>query len=78
MDTSATMSEYIALSLALCNVISIMELMDDLKYCGSDLISTDPIVYCKAITDNSSALEIVRLPKMISQTNTINVIYHHS
>ena len=54
-----------------------MELMDDLKDRGYDLISTDPIVYCKAFEDNSGALEITRLPKMRPRTKAINVIYHH-
>ena len=54
-----------------------MELMDELKDCGYDLISTDPIVYCKAFEDNYGALEITRLPKMRPHTKEINVIYHH-
>ena len=58
------MAEYIALSSALRNVIPIMRLMDELKDRGYDLISTEPIVYCKAFEDNSGALEIARLPKM--------------
>ena len=71
------MAEYIALSSALRNVIPIMELMDELKDGGYDLISTEPIVYCKAFEDNYGALEIARLPKMLPRTKAINVIYHH-
>ena len=41
-----------------------MDLMDELKDRGYDLISTKPIVYCKAFEDNYGALEIARLPKM--------------
>ena len=37
------MAEYIALSSALRDVIPIMELMDELKDRGYDLISTEPI-----------------------------------
>ena len=62
--TSTTMAEYIALSSALRDVIPIMELMDELKDRGYDLISTEPIVYCKAFEDNSGALEIARLPNL--------------
>ena len=62
--TSTTMDKYIALSLALCVVIPIMELMDDLKDRGYGLISTKPIVYCKALEDNYRALKIARPPKM--------------
>ena len=68
------MAEYIALSLALHDVIPIMELMDELKDRGYDLISTNPIVYCKAFEDNSGALEIVRLPNMRPCTKAINVV----
>ena len=75
--TSTTMAEYIALSLALRDVIPIMELMDELKDHGYELISTEPIVYCKEFEDNSGALEITRLPKMRPCTKAINVIYHH-
>jgi len=75
--TSTTMAEYIALSSALRDVIPIMELMDELKDRGYELISTEPKVYCKAFEDNSGALEIARLPKMRPRTKAINVIYHH-
>ena len=64
MATSTTIAEYIALSSALRDVITIMELMDELKDRVYDFISTKPIVYCKAFEDNSGALEIARLPKM--------------
>ena len=71
------MAEYIDLSLALREFITIMEPMDELKDCGYDLISTKHIVYCKAFEDNFCALEFVRLPKMRPHTKAINVIYHH-
>ena len=71
------MAEYIALSSALQDVIPIMELMDELKDRGYELISTKPKVYCKSFKDNSGALEIARLPKMRPRTKAINVIYHH-
>ena len=54
-----------------------MELMDELKDRGYELISTEPKVYCKAFEDNSGALKIARLPKMRPRTKAINVIYHH-
>ena len=71
------MDEYIDLSSAICDVITIMELMDEFNDRGYDLISTKPIVYCKAFEDNSGALEITCLPKMCPGTKVINVIYHH-
>ena len=47
--TSTTMDEYIALSLAIRDVIPIIELMDELKDHGYDLISNEPIVFCMAL-----------------------------
>ena len=74
---STNMDEYIALSWALQHVIPIMELLDELRYRGYDLCSTEPIIYCKAFKDNSGALEIACLPKMRPHTKAINVIYQH-
>ena len=54
-----------------------MELIDELKDHAYDLISSEPIVYCKAFEDNSSALDIARLPNIRPRTKSINVIYHH-
>ena len=71
------MAEYIALSSALRDVIPIIELMDELKDRGYELISTELNFYCKAFEDNSGTLEIARLPKMHPHTKSINVIYHH-
>ena len=71
------MAEYIALSLALRNVIPIMELMDNLKDPGYDLISNNTIVYFNSFEDNSGATEITLLPKMRQHTKKINIIYHH-
>ena len=71
------MAEYIALSSVLHDVIPIMELMDELKEHVYDLISTEPIFYCKAFEDNSGALKVVRLQKMRPCTKEINVTYHY-
>jgi hypothetical protein len=40
-------------------------------------IFTKPYVYCKVFEDNSSALELARLPKLCPRTKHINVCYHH-
>ena len=71
------MAEYLALSGALRDVIPIMELLDEFKDRGYNLLSTEPKVYCKAIEDNYGALEIARLPKMRPHTKAINAVYHH-
>ena len=71
------MAEYIALSSALRDVIPIMELLDEMKGRGYELLSTEPKIFCTAFEDNSGALEIGRLPKMPPRTKAINVVYHH-
>ena len=50
------MAEYTDLSSALRGVIAIMEPMKELKDRVYELISSEPIVYCKAFKDNYGAL----------------------
>ena len=75
--TSTTMAEYIALSSALRDLIPLMELMDEIKERGHEIVSSEPKVYCKAFEDNTGSLEIARLPKMRPRTKAINAVYHH-
>ena len=77
VSTSTTMAEYLALSRALRDVIPIMELLDEFKDSGYNLLSMEPKVYCTAFECNSGALEISRLPKMRPRNKAINSVYHH-
>ncbi len=74
---STTEAEYIAMSMALWDVIPIMELIKEMKDYHIPVICTKPYVYCKVFEDNSEALEFVRLPKLCPRTKHINVCYHH-
>jgi hypothetical protein len=74
---STTEAEYIAMSMALCNVIPIMELTNEMKSHHIPIICTKPYVYCKVFEDNSGALELARLPKLCPCTKHINVCYCH-
>ena len=74
---STTEAEYIAMSMALRDVIPVMELLDEIKSRNFQVICTHPIVYCKVFEDNSGALELARLPKLCPRTKHINVCYHH-
>ena len=58
-----TEAEYIALSMALCDVIPLMELIKEMRDCKFDILHMQSYVYCKVFEDNSSALEQARLPK---------------
>eukprot|EP00804_Cyclotella_cryptica_P001426 CCRYP_003677-RC/>CCRYP_003677-RC protein AED:0.04 eAED:0.04 QI:0/-1/0/1/-1/1/1/0/367 len=74
---SATEAEYIAMSMALCDVIPIMELMSEFRERNFKVICTQPQVYCMVFEDNSGALELARLPKLCPRTKHINICYHH-
>jgi hypothetical protein len=71
-------AEYIAMSQALCDVIPIMNLLQKMRERDFQFFFTDkPHVYWKVFDDNSSALELARLPKLCPRTKHINVCYHH-
>jgi hypothetical protein len=74
---STTEAEYIAMSMALRDVIPIMDLIKEMKERNSPVICTKPYVYCKVFEDNSGALELARLPKLRPCTKHINICYHH-
>ena len=74
---STTEAEYIAMSMALRDVIPIMGLIKEMKQRNIPVICTKPYVYCKVFEDNSGALELARLPKLRPRTKHINVCYHH-
>ena len=74
---STTEAEYIAMSMALRDVIPIMNLILEIKKEGHDVVCTEPYIYCKVFEDNSGALELARLPKLRPRTKHINVCYHH-
>ena len=74
---STTEAEYIAVSMALRDVIPIMDLIKEMRGHNIPVICTQPYVYCKVFEDNSGALELARLPKLRPCTKHINVCYHH-
>ena len=74
---STTEAEYIAMSMALRDVLPIMNLVKEMKDHGFPVLCTEPYVYCKVFEDNSGALELARLPKLRPRTKHINIVYHH-
>jgi len=74
---STTEAEYIAVSMALRDVIPIMSLVHEVREHGFDILCNKPVIYCKVFEDNSGALELARLPKLRPCTKHINVCYHH-
>jgi hypothetical protein len=74
---STTEAECMALSVALRQVIPIMNLLEEMKVWGTISLSQTPTVYCKAFEDNSGALEMACMPRMHLRTKHINVSNHH-
>eukprot|EP00804_Cyclotella_cryptica_P018385 CCRYP_020371-RA/>CCRYP_020371-RA protein AED:0.38 eAED:0.31 QI:0/-1/0/1/-1/0/1/0/111 len=65
------------MSMALCDVIPIMELMSEFRERNFKVICTQLQVYCKVFEDNLGALELAQLPKLHPRTKHINICYHH-
>jgi hypothetical protein len=74
---STTKAEYIAMTQALCDVIPIMNLIQEMRELNFKVVCIKPYVYCKVFEDNAGALELARLPKLHPRTKHINVCYHH-
>jgi hypothetical protein len=74
---STTEAKYIAMSQSLCDVIQVMNLLEEMREKDFQVICTEPHMYCKVFEDNSGALELARLPKLRPRTKHINVCYHH-
>jgi len=65
------------MSQSLCDVIPVMNLLQEMRERDYQVICTKPNVYCKVLEDNSGALELARLSKLHPRTKHINVCYHH-
>jgi hypothetical protein len=65
------------MSMALCNVIPIMELIQEMKDWHIPVICSKPYIYCKIFEDNAGGLELARLPKLQPRTKHINVCCHY-
>ncbi len=65
------------MSQALRDFIPVMNVIQEMKEKGFQVICTLPRVYCKVFEDNSGALELAWLPKLLPRTKHINVCCHH-
>jgi hypothetical protein len=74
---STTKAKYIAMSQALCDVIPVMNLLQETREQHFKVICIEPYVYYKVFEDNAGALELARLPKLRPRTKHINVCHHH-
>ncbi|MDA3833359.1 MAG: reverse transcriptase domain-containing protein [Spirochaetales bacterium] len=74
---STTEAEYMALSTATREVIYLMNLTDELRSHGVELIAAQPKIQCKVFEDNAGAIELARLPKLRPRTKHLAIQYHH-
>jgi hypothetical protein len=75
---SSTEAEYVSLSEALQDMITLMDLINEFKDYGFKVYSEVlPRVHCKSFEDNSGVLELTRLPKLRPCMEHINIKYHH-
>ena len=74
---STTEAEYITLSTSLREVIPMMGMLQEAREHGLQVEYLPPKVHCTVFEDNSSALELSRLPKIRLRTKHINQSYHH-
>ena len=74
---STTEAEYMALSMAMREVIFLMNLIGEMRFYGIDLLGTKPTIKCDVHEDNSGAIELAKLPKLRPRTKHIAIQYHH-
>ena len=74
---STTEAEYITLSMALREVIPIMELIKEMKEQGFDDMQSICMVHCVAFEDNSGTLILATEHKLRPRAKHINCQYHH-
>ncbi len=65
------------MSMALCDIILIMDRIQEMKDRHIPVICSKPYVYCKIFEDNAGTLELARLPNLHPSTKHINICYHH-
>ena len=74
---STTEAEYIALSTALCKIIAIMNLLQELKTKGFVFNVNTPQINCKVFEDNKSCIEIATNHRTRPRTKHLSVRLHH-
>ena len=77
ISLSSTESEYIALIKALCNTITIIDIIKETKELGYKVGTVSPNFLCKLFEDNSWELTWAIAPPMRPITKHINVKYCH-
>eukprot|EP00978_Attheya_sp_CCMP212_P047854 scaffold439527_cov122-Attheya_sp.AAC.1 len=74
---STTEAKYVALPQSLREVLPLMQLLNEAKAIGINILHTKPIIRCTVFEDHEGALELANVPKMCARTKHINSKYHH-
>ena len=74
---STTEAEYMALSMACREVIYLINLTDELRNEGVDLVANQPTITCQIFEDNAGAIELAKFPKLRPRTKHLAIQYHH-
>jgi hypothetical protein len=53
-----------------------LEILKEFKGASFEYGTAIPMVHCKAFEDNTGAIKMARLPKMVSRTEHMNIKYH--
>lgn len=74
---STTEAEYMALSSATRELIYLMNILEELRNSGVELLTQQPQIQCHLYEDNAGAIELAKLPKLRPRTKHIAIQYHH-
>ena len=69
-------AEYIALSMVMCEVILLIDLLKDLSV-ACDIITTPPLVIYKVFEDNQSCIVVAESKQPLVRTKHIAIKYYH-
>ena len=73
---STTEAEYVALSMAMREVLQFLNIMGEIKQ-FLPVADKDPNFFCTVWEDNQSTIKVVESPKFTPRTKHIALKYHH-
>ncbi len=74
---STTEAEYIVLRTACREVIYLINLTDELREQGVELIAKQPHITCPVFEDNAGAIKLAQLPKLCPRMKHLAIQFHH-
>jgi hypothetical protein len=78
IEISSEESKYIGILYTLREVISILELLKEMKQLKFPIKQTKPQIHCKVfVEDNSGAIEMAEMHKYRPRTKHLSIKFHH-